>query len=59
MTAARTPMPPLPAAPPSLGTTPVWSSRGLFGASQIVFIDHGGQRYQLRITRENKLILTK
>lgn len=27
--------------------------------SRTVFIEHAGQRYQLRLTRENKLILTK
>ncbi len=35
------------------------SSRSLFGVAQTLFIDHAGQRYTLRITRENKLILTK
>jgi hemin uptake protein HemP len=39
--------------------TPIVSSSRLFGAAQTVFIDHAGQRYTLRITRENKLILTK
>lgn len=35
-------------------------SRQLFGPGRsTVFIDHGGQRYTLRLTRENKLILTK
>ena len=42
-----------PAASPSL-----CSSR-LFAGAQTLFIDHAGQRYTLRITRENKLILTK
>lgn len=27
--------------------------------ARTVFIEHAGQRYQLRLTRENKLILTK
>jgi hemin uptake protein HemP len=27
--------------------------------TRTVFIEHAGQRYQLRLTRENKLILTK
>jgi hemin uptake protein HemP len=31
----------------------------LFGGHQAVEIEHAGQRYLLRITRENKLILTK
>ncbi|MBK7898596.1 MAG: hemin uptake protein HemP [Betaproteobacteria bacterium] len=34
-------------------------SRALFGDHQAVEIEHAGQRYLLRITRENKLILTK
>ena len=34
-------------------------SRALFGGHQAVEIEHAGQRYLLRITRENKLILTK
>lgn len=53
------PLPPPPvagrdAAPPAI------DSRSLFAPGQsIVFIEHGGQRYTLRLTRENKLILTK
>jgi hemin uptake protein HemP len=31
----------------------------LFGEGGIVFIDLGGERYQLRKTRNDKLILTK
>lgn len=35
-------------------------SRQLFPPGQnTVLIEHGGQRYTLRLTRENKLILTK
>jgi hemin uptake protein HemP len=34
-------------------------SRDLFCASRTVFIEHDGQRYLLRLTKENKLILTK
>ena len=35
-------------------------SRHLFAPGQnTVVIEHGGQHYQLRLTRENKLILTK
>ena len=34
------------------------SSQLLQGAT-VVEIDHAGQRYLLRVTRENKLILTK
>jgi len=31
----------------------------LFRAGQVVFIEHAGERYQLRLTRKGKLILTK
>jgi hemin uptake protein HemP len=34
-------------------------SRLLFGAAQEVRIDHNGQEYRLRQTRNGKLILTK
>ena len=30
-----------------------------FGRSNVVFIEHRGERYQLRQTRNDKLILTK
>ena len=39
--------------------SPLLPSSRLFGNARTVFIDHAGQRYTLRITRENKLILTK
>ena len=35
------------------------SSSELFGQNHFVYIEHGGQKYTLRVTRENKLILTK
>ena len=39
---------------------PTLSSRQLFrGSNNMVRIEHGGQCYLLRLTRENKLILTK
>jgi len=31
----------------------------LFGPSSVVFIEYRGERYQLRQTRNGKLILTK
>jgi len=37
---------------------PVSSEQLLRGATTLA-IDHAGQRYLLRVTRENKLILTK
>lgn len=34
-------------------------SAHLFQEARTVCIEHAGQRYQLRLTKENKLILTK
>ncbi len=34
-------------------------SRDLFSSSRVVTIAHGAQTYQLRLTAQNKLILTK
>lgn len=46
---------PAPLPPPA----PVIRSRDLFEGSNTLRIEHEGQTYLLRITRENKLILTK
>ncbi|MFO7640681.1 MAG: hemin uptake protein HemP [Candidatus Competibacteraceae bacterium] len=35
------------------------SSADLFGSAQEILIDHAGQEYRLRVTRQGKLILTK
>jgi hemin uptake protein HemP len=35
------------------------TSEQLFQGARTLCIEHAGQRYLLRITRENKLILTK
>lgn len=35
------------------------ASEQILGGRNAVEIDHAGQRYLLRVTRENKLILTK
>ena len=40
-------------------TRPRIDSQQILRGAQTVEIDHAGQRYLLRITRENKLILTK
>lgn len=54
------PVPPEPGAtPPQPATKTVIDSRQLFRHGSTVYIDHAGQRYVLRVTRENKLILTK
>jgi len=36
-----------------------WTSSDLFDGDQEILIDHAGQEYRLRITRQGKLILTK
>lgn len=38
---------------------PELSSEELFGGARTLAIVHSGERYLLRITRQNKLILTK
>jgi hemin uptake protein HemP len=39
---------------------PIWTtSRALFDDRQELFIEHASQVYRLRITRQNKLILSK
>jgi hemin uptake protein HemP len=38
---------------------PVLSSAALFGTGHEIVIRHGSQEYRLRITKANKLILTK
>lgn len=45
-----------PAARPDL---PRLRSRDLLKGSNLVLIDHGGETYFLRMTRNNRLILTK
>lgn len=52
--------------PPELSTIPQQAeaiaridSQLLLCGQRIIEIDHCGQRYTLRVTRENKLILTK
>ena len=37
----------------------VIDARTLFGSSNVVLIEFNGERYQLRLTRNGKLILTK
>lgn len=38
---------------------PVIRSRDLLRGVNLILIEHGGDRYYLRMTRNNKLILTK
>jgi hemin uptake protein HemP len=57
VTLPKSPPNPLPAINPE--SRPRLDSREILGGSSAVEIDHAGQRYLLRVTRENKLILTK
>ncbi len=45
--------------PESPKTIKVWQSAELFGEAKLVQIEHGTEVYQLRITRQGKLILNK
>ena len=49
----RTPLADTPEARPRI------ASEEILGGATTVEIEHAGQRYLLRVTRENKLILTK
>lgn len=51
--------PSAPESPASGQDAPRVSSADLFRGQRTVEIDHGEQRYTLRLTRDNKLILTK
>lgn len=54
------PKPVLPSSPTtSAGNLPRIGSEEILRGSNTVEIEHAGQRYLLRVTRENKLILTK
>lgn len=45
--------------PPKAENRPSINSAQILGGATSIEIEHAGQRYQLRVTRENKLILTK
>ncbi|QAU35657.1 hemin uptake protein HemP [Janthinobacterium sp. 17J80-10] len=49
---------PAPAPAGATGTTVRLQSRDLFAHAREVEIDHGGRIYKLRLTQQNKLILT-
>jgi hemin uptake protein HemP len=51
--------PPPPPPPPDAAKTPVFHVRELIGGGREVIILHAGERYRLRITANDKLILTK
>jgi hemin uptake protein HemP len=50
---------PVAAEPRPPGPRARWSSRELFADRREIVILHGGHEYRLRITRADKLILTK
>ena len=45
--------------PPYENQRKVYESRHLLGEDKEIFIRHAGEIYRLRMTRQNKLILTK
>lgn len=45
--------------PAATTTLPVHESSELFKAGKEILIHHAGELYRLRVTRQNKLILTK
>ncbi len=49
----------LPGPAAASAAVPVLSSRDLFRHANTVRIEHNGEHYWLRLTRGNKLILTK
>lgn len=51
--------PQAPAAVAEPSALPVIASDQLFGERSLICIEHHGQRYYLRRTREDKLLLTK
>jgi hemin uptake protein HemP len=65
MTTESNDMPPslheqaLPDAPPAPEMPPRLDSTQIFRGQKTVEIEHGEQRYTLRVTKDNKLILTK
>ena len=48
-----------PAAPTAPADTRQLDSRSLFGSARELLIEHKGEQYRLRLTRSDKLILTK
>mgnify|MGYP001601673019 CR=1 FL=1 len=59
MTPSPTDKPGTPPRAPVTPATPVYESGQLFGAGKEILIRHAGEVYRLRVTRLNKLILTK
>ena len=53
------PSAPTPASPPSSPAPPATTTRELLGESKTLRIEHNGEFYVLRLTRNDRLILTK
>ena len=53
------PPPPVPEHPVPPSTPRRVSVSDLLGGAEVVVLVHNGQEYRLRVTRANKLILTK
>ena len=53
------PRQPLAVVPSKAATTPRIASQRLLDGSRELVIEHGGSEYHLRLTRNDKLILTK
>lgn len=59
-TLTRMPTTPDTSSPPPLACLPPRIDSGqLLGSHRVIEIEHGGTRYMLRVTKDNKLILTK
>lgn len=54
-----TSLPPEGRPPPKQTVEKIYDSRDLFQGRQEILIEHAGHAYRLRITRQDKLILTK
>lgn len=59
MQATQQPQPPAPGTPASAARPARIESADLLRGQRTVEIEHGKQRYTLRVTKDDKLILTK
>lgn len=55
----HSPEPPARPAPERTAEAPCIESQTLLGEGKLLWIAHAGERYCLRLTRRNRLILTK
>lgn len=59
LSADTPPRPPVTIPPTDVGQTPAFEVKALVGEGREAVILHNGDRYRLRITANDKLILTK